>query len=423
VIRRLAFDDRFVERLIQEITNSCSPVVSDKIVFPDHTTPVKFVVEMNEQEFTEVFSALLTGADLTYPEKSHDVTWHLLRQLECPVSICDDIIACLEPLFDGLSAQLTAVQGDIDAIAATQAENSAQAPLPVTTSVADEQCGGATYVVSAMHQKNMSIFNAAEDGLVDSVFEMIPVIIEAIPLIASLPFDELFELVNWYFENQVALYEESYNDTKDTLICELKCFIEANDNVFDFNVWGDWLEYVGTTYPTDRAAQIFSRYSPLRQTFLNQLAALIFGQQSLQSYFDELSQQYYAGTQDPVVCVGCTCPEDLFMIVLDVSNTCIPATAINTGDITLDTGEYWFAETESTSEGHQFAITRQGGGLWLYEFDSIVSGGTVAGVWIDNRNGGQACHSFAGWIDENQAIYALSARFDVPTVVRLRIYQ
>jgi len=80
--RRLAFRDRYVWNLSQTISGGSSDL--PPVVFiPD--TPVRFVVEWTEQEFTEVFSALLTGADLTYPEKSHAVVWNLLKQVEYPL--------------------------------------------------------------------------------------------------------------------------------------------------------------------------------------------------------------------------------------------------------------------------------------------------------------------------------------------------
>ena len=304
--RKLAHKDRFVYYLIQQLSGDCT---GEPIQFPDDTTKIKFVVEMNQNEFTKLYASLLTGADLSYPEEAHDITMILLRQLECPVSICAEITECLTPLFEAIEAQITAVQTQLDAIQSVQSDNAAQEPVPVMNAVTDAQCGGATFVVEAMNAKNMEVFNAAEAGFIDNLFEMIPVVIEAIPGIGSLPFDELFEVVNWYFENQVTQYETDYAAIKADLICDLRCFVEANDDTFDTLTWQTWLEYVGATYPTNTAAQIFARFSPLRQTFINQIAALLFGQQSLQSYFDELADQYYAGTQNPVVCVDCACQE------------------------------------------------------------------------------------------------------------------
>jgi len=119
----------------------------------------------------------------------------------------------------------------------------------------------------------------------------------------------------------------------------------------------------------------------------------------------------------------CGCVDGALEPVISfTANTCIPISATGHGTIEHDTGEYWLITAVASEFGYQFAIREAGNRTFIYHFDSIVSGGNTVGVWIDNRNGGQACHSFTGWIDENQSILALSARFDVPTVVRLRIH-
>ena len=226
------------------------------------------------------------------------------------MSICDELVECLGPYFDAITAQLTALQTTVDEVQQTQEENAATAPGPIVNAVENAICGGATYVVKAMNDRNMRIYHEAEIGAVDELFEMIPLVIRDIPGIGALPFDEMFELVNSYFENQVIDYEADYLAIEDQMICLLKCFIEANDNTFDINTWGDWLTYIGEQYPDNRAVRVFSAFAPARQTFLNQIAQVLFGQQSLQEYFDELFEQYYAGTQDPVACVSCDCPEE-----------------------------------------------------------------------------------------------------------------
>jgi len=42
---------------------------------------------MTQAEWVDVFSALMTGADLSYPDRSHQVVWNLLRNLEFPISM------------------------------------------------------------------------------------------------------------------------------------------------------------------------------------------------------------------------------------------------------------------------------------------------------------------------------------------------
>jgi len=82
-VRRLGFRDRFVWSLIQTVTGGSSSL-----------PPVQFepgiekslTVSFTQETWNEVFSALLTGADLTYPEKAHEVVWNLLKHVEYPMS-------------------------------------------------------------------------------------------------------------------------------------------------------------------------------------------------------------------------------------------------------------------------------------------------------------------------------------------------
>jgi len=58
--------------------------------------------------------------------------------------------------------------------------------------------------------------------------------------------------------------------------------------------------------PNNAASEIFSRYSPARQTFANQIAALINGSQSLEEWFKQLYSAYNAGFDNPSnVCAAC----------------------------------------------------------------------------------------------------------------------
>lgn len=83
-VRRLAYRDRFVWNLIQEISGGTSS--NPPLSFSPSEQTV-FTVSFNQTEWNEVFSALMNGADLTYPEKSHEVVWHLLRQVEYPMTL------------------------------------------------------------------------------------------------------------------------------------------------------------------------------------------------------------------------------------------------------------------------------------------------------------------------------------------------
>lgn len=44
----------------------------------------EFTVKFTLEQWTDVISALYTGADLSYPDRAHEVIWHLLKQVEYP---------------------------------------------------------------------------------------------------------------------------------------------------------------------------------------------------------------------------------------------------------------------------------------------------------------------------------------------------
>lgn len=52
---------------------------------PDVETEI--LVRWTEQQWERIFSALMNGADLTYPEEAHQVVWDLLKYVEYPVAI------------------------------------------------------------------------------------------------------------------------------------------------------------------------------------------------------------------------------------------------------------------------------------------------------------------------------------------------
>lgn len=235
---------------------------------------------------------------------------------------CEQLTACLQPLFDALQAQIEALQTQttelqetVEEVQETQENNGASEQSLAQSTIEDELCGGATGLVAAMHQTNVNTYNETEAGAVDNFFELLTNFIRAVPGLGQLPYDEMFEIVNWYFENQFADYVNDFETIKAQLACDLKCFVQANDNTFDWDVWTSWLEYIGAQYPDNKAAQMFARYSPLRQNFLNQIAALINKDASLQSYFDTLSIAWDTGLLQPVECTGCECPTEWCHII------------------------------------------------------------------------------------------------------------
>lgn len=221
---------------------------------------------------------------------------------------CDELIACLTPLFEGLQAQITAVSDGLETVQNTIEDNAAQERPLNQSVVSDEVCGAARGVVEAMDSTINGVYANSEASWVDSALEKIPMIIRALPLLGELPFDEMFELVNWMFEHQAEVYQVDYSALKEQMICDLACYVQINGNNFTWDVWNDWLLHLGETYPDNSAAQLFARFAPARQTWVNQIAQLINKNNSLQAFFDTLSVAWDGGLLLPEPCVDCDCP-------------------------------------------------------------------------------------------------------------------
>ncbi len=234
-----------------------------------------------------------------------------IYNLTTPLDLCELLEPCLEDIRASLAALTVttdATSAIVEALQAVSAANATAQRSLEQSEIENELCGAATGVVEAMDSQNQATYAASEASWVGTALEQIPQILASIPLFGELPFDEMFEIVNWMFEHQVEVYTSDFDTVKANMICDLKCFVQANDNSFDWDVWNDWLLYVGETYPENAAAQLFARFAPARQTWINQIFAQLNKNASLQTYFDTLSVAWTGGLETPVECVDCDCP-------------------------------------------------------------------------------------------------------------------
>lgn len=227
-----------------------------------------------------------------------------LPELGCNMD-CEELTACLQPFFDALTAQLEAMQANVTALVEQAENNAAKPPEEIITEGDEYIYAGALAVVKEMDKDIKKVFTDTEMSFVDNASEALSILLELFPDFAGMTYDEGFELGNAYFENQATAYNADYPAFEVPAACDLMWFIINNGDTFDFNVWGDWAFSIQTVVPDNAAANIYTRYSPLRITFLNQIANLLSPSGSLESYFENLSQVYYAGSQSPL-----TVPED-----------------------------------------------------------------------------------------------------------------
>lgn len=70
-------DLRYVQSLVQSIEHGGETPNPASI-----ESGVTRTVTLTQQEFTQVLSALMTGADIIYPDNSHSVVWSFLKAFE-----------------------------------------------------------------------------------------------------------------------------------------------------------------------------------------------------------------------------------------------------------------------------------------------------------------------------------------------------
>lgn len=265
--------------------------------------------------------------------------YDIITEVDC--MNCEELTECLQPFFDLIEEMIAQNQATLEQvkIATSQSQvaansSAAQPPAPIhDPEPGDHEAiyAGALALVREMHRQNQAYYTAAEASAVDNINEAIATFISAVPLFNELPFDELFELVDAKFQNTAIAYNAAYTPFEEPAAFDLYCRIVQQTRTFSFEVWGAWLDGLEAVVPSNAAATLFARYAPVRQTFLNQVAALVNRNQSLESYFQTLYQQYYAGMKNPIpVPTGLFCsePETLFfdvqppaeLMTIDVDN-------------------------------------------------------------------------------------------------------
>lgn len=267
---------------------------------------------------------------------------------------CTDILECLQDIFDEINTKLDSIQTDVTTvieqvteIQEVQSNNSASETTVPPQETGSSIYAGALALVRAMDNTNRALYAEAEAALVDNASEWITTILDFFPTFSAQGVNTGAELANTYFENQVATYEADYTGFEEPATCDLYCRIISNNGQLSYDVWGDWLEGLDTLITENAAAMVYAKYSPLRQTFLNQIAAFFNQDQSLQSYFDDLWFAYYTGTTDPIpVPYDCNCPYTVFVN----AETAAPP-GLDSGYEVEDTVSYYFVATGTWDGG------------------------------------------------------------------------
>lgn len=270
----LNWNDRFVAKLDVEVEGVPEGAPSP-VYFAEEGSSIVF--RMTAEEFKQVFTALLNGCDLTYGARSTQVLWYFLRNLEYPVSLCDEIAAAIltcedvqlaiasvigtsEPIREAIT-ELVITDPDINSYITNVYER--LTPGQITGVIAGGDCdlsvvaGRAIAIVERLDTNNTDALEILEVGTNDE--ERLAQIISAFPGFGILPLDELLDFAQDVLEDFAEGYAgASTFEKKDEFAEAINCLMQANP---DCNItWQELFEYVKTKIPTagfDIAVTIF----------------------------------------------------------------------------------------------------------------------------------------------------------------------
>lgn len=359
--------------------------------FPPEGAIVPFF--FTADSFTRVLSALINGAMLTYPNGWLQVVWDFLVNVECPMSICELIIDCIENDAD-VQAVLRAFVVNDEAIQDGM-ERIAERGIPITITEAETLIvntvdyaalfGAITYLVDTMHNANLDLYQAFEAA--SNKRDLGEIVFEAIPVLETLPLDEVSEYISELETAIAENYEGQWTTVpitglRDRIRCGLFCLALANDNSLSWELianyfWGEvgftFGDYVDTMqdFVTFFITGTWTGNEIVFISFANIASALSTAQKFGGMTFPGLTTIMQLGLNDPdedyeILCTDCVEPP---------LETCYDFTSGEQGFIAYNNG---FVDYAAFSGGNGWGVGFNPGIIKIRITDT---GGTVIRVW------------------------------------------
>jgi len=178
------------------------------------------------ETFTQVLSALWNGAILTYPEQAYQVIWYFLQNVEVPVQLCEQVALCFAN--DEEFRQSVVNSLSIDPSFTQVINNISTTCTPMTQpqieAVVGDNCdedvlfGGIVVLIDQMNTNNLDFMQVFE--VATNLVERASALVAAIPIFETLPFDDLIEFVDRFFNE---IYENYEAEVTTSLLNEYKC--------------------------------------------------------------------------------------------------------------------------------------------------------------------------------------------------------
>lgn len=247
-IRQLAWKDRAVWLLEQAVSNQwddCSDFV-EPYIFPDMETKVPLVLYLSQTEWTTLYSAVMTGADLSYPLTSHEVELLFLQTVICPMNqICAALIDCLQNDEDTWSALQTLLANN----GITGGVGDPNQPmdddvlggnlLPAGYTCTDDKAFGmALAVVNAINDATTEVLQAIE--ILTNPVELAAELGDNIPGVGAL--SSAGDVARWIQDAAKEGYDLAWSATiRDELACLLWCEFKGDCELSFDSIWDVYL--------------------------------------------------------------------------------------------------------------------------------------------------------------------------------------
>lgn len=224
--RELAWRDRFTNYLQSAIVSDTAgdSIFNDLVLEPN--AEYALVLKLTGNEYVKMFSALMTGADLSFPSEAHEIVWLLWKAAKDMV-LCDEVAQCI---YNSGEVGTALIDFQI-ATASDGGAGNPDRPLPDSvlqenllpgefTCDNDHRYGTAVGIVQAIHDATLEVFQAIE--VLTNPIELAAELGDNIPL-ASLAGSAL-DVARWVQDTIYESYILAWSDTvKDEISCEIYC--------------------------------------------------------------------------------------------------------------------------------------------------------------------------------------------------------
>lgn len=249
--RQLAFKDRFVKELTQVLEmGDCS---GSPLVLSEGVNTI--ILDLTEEQFIKIHSALMTGADLSYPSEAHQVVWWFTKGVTCAVDFCQRMIDCFEnseatreamilAFISELTSDAELQQAFIDAMGqigiggAGGTSNTGSPNDGILGQLYDNSCaenvlyGKCFSAVDALNRISEDVLQVIE--VLTNPSELVAEVADNIPAVGALV-ASVTDVANWLQDNVAENYLGAYNTSvQEFWACKIFCDALLDDCTLTF---------------------------------------------------------------------------------------------------------------------------------------------------------------------------------------------